>query len=414
MRDELVGEPRPLRRIAHASRRRRGLWLVIGAVVVAHGAVVIALTRARAAPPAVLHVAAPTLAAAPAPATQFVPLPQPMVTVVVAPTPAVSTWSGDLGPCPAEVTAAPRRALAQPDAPVDDVAVSPRDARSVVAWNRREVFLSGDGGGAWASVLAGPGAVLDAGFDCHGRLMVYRTGGGFGLRAGTQERWTSLEGFDEPDLARTEAEEPRPVQVRVVGGGPYAAVVGSASDEDGIRLALSVDGGATWRYSDLGYAEHDGVDAVMTAGGTVRLALPWVDCMSEGMRVATIHAERGLVTDDDTDYVGQGAHPVIGGAVYGFSWGSEPTGLRVYRDGRWRPVAWAAPATEPDDGDVEPVLIGGARAAIRAGDRLWLLSGTRTRQLEARWDLGDVAPRQVDAAGRVWGVDARGELVRRP
>ena len=432
-----------LRRHVEGARRRRGWWLLacggVGTGVGLGGLVALALTGVRAAtPPAVaVTAAAPpaTVVVAPPPLVVVVPAPAPVVApaMVAPPDPAPAPF-GDLGPCPAPHQARPRGRLVQP--PVGDVVVgvagAPTDSRWVATWTADHVFVSRDGGASWDRVLDGPGRVLDASFDCHGRVLVLRDvadptgalgadggadGGagvgagagasvGVGVRHGAREVWRAVPGVA---LRRPDDEQPR-YPARLAGGGRAIAVVGGRGDEDGEAVAaVSDDAGASWRHVELGW--YDGVRLAATWDDeTLRVAVPWTDCMSEGLRLVTVTA-RGARSEEIAEYASQLV--LEGGTLHAVSWecpataGDRGEGLCAWRHGRgWRPVA--VPASTADD-PPELVLIEGPVPVAVLGERFHTV-GARLGRARA-WPPG-AAPLATDRAGRLWGLQD-GELIRR-
>ncbi len=401
-------EERELRRAVLATRRRRGLWIAATLGVAAHVAAVTMLGRERAKPPPpeVLVIAGPAV-----PIEVPSPPPPPVVITVPAPAPVVvGDRFGDLGPCPEVIDHAPRGAIEELYLRVDDVTSAPRDARKIAAWTDDAVLASLDGGRTFERVLDGPGQVLDVAYDCHGRLMAYRAGGWLGVRADTHERWVEL-----PGLADTPAEpdDPRPPEVHVLGGGPYPAVLGTGDDGTwDVRVAIALDG-EHWQFHDLGYGELDGLDGVTLPDGTVRVVSPWVDCMSEGMELFTIDPARGTVVSESLGWVGYDDHPVNAAAVFGFPDEDDGVPLSAWRGGKWRPIV-SGYARDDDREGPYPTLIAGTRPILWDGARVFTLTSRRAKLVTSSWPEDAPPPRDVDAAGRVWGVDDSGTLIRRP
>ena len=202
--------------------------------------------------------------------------------------------------CPPPRTDAPRLSPAQIhlDANITGVHASPSNAGWVAAWNDTEVFLSTDAGRTFARVLDGPGEVRSAGIDCFGRTIVVRASG-IGIRDGAREQWRALPGLQLQDFVDNGERYPR--KTWVVGGGPDVVVVGYPLDsafEQKPRVAISSDGGASWRYHDVDtYFEGSRLTGRQRANGRIDLALEILDCMFEGRTSVTI--ANGIVTKRD-------------------------------------------------------------------------------------------------------------------
>lgn len=391
-----------LRREARRARYRYAGWMAGCAGVSAASLLALALW-AGAAPPA---PRVQVLPAATVTRTVVVPVVTPphVVVIPVAP-PALPV--GDLGPCPAPHRDRVHARLAQPsgDEPVAGFAAAPSDSRWLAAWTATHLFVSRDGGGSWRRVLDGAGAVLDATFDCHGRVLALRAGSGLGVRDGTREVWRAVAGVaiatpPEPYTARS-------YMPQLVGGGRAIAVVGPRHDElDQAYAAISDDGGVSWRQADLEWYEG-GRLAAAWSGSTLRVVVPWTDCMAEGLRLVTVHAT-GVTSVEIDEYAGMVA--LDGGAIHGLSWECPDGGpVCTWRAGRgWRTPRGAA-ALGGDAGDAE--LVDGPVDVVIADHELRTLAGGRLGRPRP-WPAGWTAL-GTDPSGRVWGTDAAGKLARR-
>jgi hypothetical protein len=411
-----------LRREAQRARYRHAWWMALAAGVSGNALLVLAMWAAapRAAPAAVSVMPAP-VAAAPAPVIIASPVAPPVIVVVpqAAPAPAPGTF-GDLGPCPAPHTTRPTGALRQPGAgTVTHVSAAPTDSRLVAAWNDDAVFVSRDGGSSWDRVLAGPGAVLDASFDCHGRVLVLREGNGLGMRDGVREAWRTVPGVE----LRMSDEDYQPRYIpRVIGGGRSLAVTGPRSgsgDGDGDAWAsISDDGGVSWHHADLGW--YEGITHAAWAGDVLRILVPWTDCMSEGIRLVTVTG-----SDVQDEELGQWSFNVAldrtgpyvlseycdGRAVTPGGAADDIPLLCIWRPGRdWHALAPAPVEARGDEGITLQIVDGPVDVIVR-NDTVQTITGSRLGRAR-EWPAG-AAPLATDLAGRLWGTDADGALIRR-
>jgi hypothetical protein len=411
-----------LRRQVQRARHRYAWWLAMCAGVSASSLLALALWVSTPAP-------RPPPAAPAVPAEAIVirdPTPAPVVispqivspVIVVVPGAAVEpprTPFGDLGPCPAPHRAAPRGALVQPpaEATLLGVAAAATDSRWIAAWSEEQLFVSRDGGRAWLGVLDGPGRVLDASFDCHGRVLVLRAGTGLGVRDGADERWQPLTRVSVPAVEEDAAfaDDPR-YQPRLVGGGRRIAVIGSTGPDLGEAIAATTaDAGTTWWHTDMSWYEGADVRGAWH-GETLRVLVPWTDCMSEGVRMVTITPDGSRIEELpiwtsqlalhglDVHAVTYGC-PASDGAVEGGA-------LCFFRDRQgWSQTKLEVPVR---DDVIEPTLVDGAMDVLLVDGELFpVRNGKLGRGRE--WPTRSL-PQTVDLAGRVWGIDGD-ELLRR-
>ncbi len=408
-------------------RHRRRWWWALAGTAAANAALTLGLgARSSTGGLAIaIHVEAAAPAAPP-------PVPVVIVQAQAAPTAIVPVVAGppapfaDLGPCPAPHPRAPTGELTQPTfEPLRGVATSPTDSRRVAAWPRDQVFVSADAGHTWRGVLAGDGRVLDVAFDCHGRPLALRAGGGLGVVDDGREVWRAVPGLaltlPEPDgdadaaaaaaVAEVDDTAYRP---RLVGGGRAIAIVGATTSDEGDRgqrVVITDDVGVSWRSTDLGWYEGKRLPAAWT-GDTLRVAVPWTDCSVEGINLVTI-SPRATRTDELREYASDLA--LAGGAVIARSYdcaapgddgGDRERELCVWRGPRrgWTPMA------VPASGDADLTLLDGPRDVVIAGDAIYPIGAKgvgRGRSWSSAWHA-----RAVDLAGRVWGLDQAGQLVR--
>jgi hypothetical protein len=171
--------------------------------------------------------------------------------------------------CPLGRTDAPLAQPTQPPEEIIDVRPSPTNAGWVATWNAESIFVSRNAGASWTRVLDGAGEVSDVSFDCFGRVIAIR-GKRVGIRDGEHERWRT---------APVSIEDGMPS--RVLGGGPDIVLVAHAIGMNGVRLAISRDGGETWASHRLAaYWEGDKVRGRQYEDGTIRGAVPVTDCDS--------------------------------------------------------------------------------------------------------------------------------------
>lgn len=411
-----------LRREAQRARYRHAWWLALAAGVAGNGLLVLAMWAAapRPAPAEVSVMPAPVVAPTPT-VVVSPPIAPPVVVVVQAAAPAAAAAFaafGDLGPCPAPHTARPSGALRQPrlDAPIAGFAGAPTDSRKIAVWTDEEVHVSADGGGSWDRVLDGPGGVLDVSFDCHGRVLALREGNGLGLRDGAREAWRTV-----PAMSMRAGDEAEPRYApKLVGGGRAMAVVGTREDDAGEAwAALSDDGGATWRHVSLGW--YEGLASAAWHRDTLQVALPWTDCRDEGIRLVTVTA-RGTRAEEIDEWAQQVA--LDRGAVLGLSWQCPEPGrdalavedqLCAWRDGvGWRSLSLGPVADDGGDGGdggYALTLVDGPADVIVHGASVQAIGGRKLGRAR-EWPLGADAL-GTDLAGRLWGKDADGSLIRR-
>jgi hypothetical protein len=401
-----------LRREAQRARFRHAWWIALAAGATGNGLLVLAMWAAapRPAPAAVNVMPAAATAAAPAPVIVMSPVAPPVI-VVVPPVAQAPATFGDLGPCPAPYRERPTGALRQPtDQEIKHLAGSPSDSRLVAAWTDFDLYVSRDGGSSWDHVLDGPGQIVDASFDCHGRALVLREKNGLGIRDGVREGWRAIPGIE---MKLGEDDEPHYTST-LVGGGRSIAVVGPNEGMDG-WVAVTDDGGATWRHVSLGW--YEGRTYSAWDGDTLRVVVPWTDCMSEGIRleVITPAGSTSEELDEWTHDVG-----LDRGVVYGVSEHCErsvgldeqPPELCLWRNGRDRRTALRpAPAQSRGDDGIVMQLVDGPVDVVVRNDVVQTITGTRLGRARA-WPI-DAEVLGTDLAGRLWGTDADGTLIRR-
>ena len=327
-----------------------------------------ALWSARDAPPAATTFAPQLTVVAATPA----PPPEIVIPPAVPP---------DRPACPPPRRDAPWVAPVLPE-PIDDVRPAPSNAGWIAAWNTRHVFVSHDAGATFARVLDGAGDVIDASFDCYGRLVVLR-GERVGVRDGSGERWRDVPRLDRGATADR----------HVLGGGPDVVVLGPApGDGRKARVAISADAAATWRYEDID-AAFEGGQGEQRADGAIDVAVVTGDCMDDLVTWATI---RGRDVATTAVNLAEGAPSAIYGdlLVTSDAW--------TTRSGTWTPVA------APDHARLAPVP--GAFPVLVTTDRAYRLVHGKLEDLHVTLDG---VPRAVDLAGRVWTIACGKPLVAR-
>jgi hypothetical protein len=382
--------------------------LALAAALLAHGAL-------RPPPARLPRPASPPAPAAPAPRAQVIVLPSVVVPppaaapAPAAPAPAAPAPAAPAGPaCPEPVRDAPPGAVGDPGLDPDGgdlrVAAARTDARWIAAWNHLHVAISGDGGARFRRVLDGPGRVYDVTFDCRGRVYVLRGGARVGVRDDAGERWHEIPGLAEiaPDMDDFGLHH-----ARLAGGGPQIAVFGFPDDDDdlGLRAAIRDGHEGTWRYVDLGSPAQPVQDPHVDAAGTVHAVSPWTDGRTAGARRIAID-DGGLTRDEELGWHGS-AHVHAGAGVYAHTLACDGTCWWPRPGARPRHVTGGPPY---DMRGPVGVLVGGGAARLVEVDTVYRLDGGRARRVAA-WPAG-AEPMTVDAAGRVWGVDGRGQLVR--
>ncbi len=412
-----------LHRQVQRARYRYASWLALCAGVSSSALLALALWVTS--PPAPQPAPAPT-----APTSAMLVRDEPVVVApqIVPPviivvqqtqTPAVARERapfGDLGPCPAPHKVAPRGALVQPPRyMLRGVATAPTDTRWVAAWDAEHVYVTRDGGTSWDRVLDGAGAVLDVAFDCHGRVFALRRGSGLGVREGADETWRNIAGIHigEVDDEVPDPGEHRDYAPRLLGGGRKIVVLGTASAEQGDAFAaISSDGGASWSHVNLSWYEGGSIYGDWQ-GDTLRVVIPWTDCMSEGVRMVTITPE-GTQTSELDIWANELA--IDGTEIHALSSNCPAIGDDEYPAiCLWRPrKGWSElPIVGPPGGDEDRaiMLIDGARDVLWIDDHIVPIQHGRTGRARP-WPDG-ATPRAVDLSGRVWGLDGQHQLVRR-
>lgn len=276
--------------------------------------------------------------------------------------------------CPLPRTDAPLVQPAQPPETVDAVRPAPTNAGWVAAWNAKAIFISRDAGATWTRVLDGVGEVADVSFDCFGRVIAVR-GKRVGIRDGDRERWRT---------APVKLHDGEPA--RVLGGGPDIALVAYSMADDSMepRLAISRDGGASWRTRPLSdYWEGEAIRGRQYEDGTIRGAIPVTDCDSYLLWVFRFR-------DDKMEHVEHARYwrePVWEGNRM-----IDPVGHRLFdrdEDG----ILFEVEFDSTVDGPV-PLLL--------RDDEVHRFTNGKTRRTP--WIVGNPHTAAGDAAGHVWSV----------
>lgn len=422
-------DTRALRRHVQHARRRHAWWLALAGATAANAALAIALhagrssTPARAAPPPPPSPApqltfvfrdAPAAASAATPAPAPAPAPEPR------PPPPPPAFA-DLGPCPAPYTARTPGAFVPPQPPdaeeLHGFAVSPTDTRLLAAWSREHLLVSRDGGRRWSRVLDGPGGMIDATFDCHGRAIALRHGFGLGIRDGARETWRHVPFLDAGTGGVDDAGELASTnhRRRLAGGGRAIAVFGVSGDDTSRGLALvSDDLGVGWRTADLGYYESGAFTHAWT-GDTLHVVIPIFDCSYASLRYTAIGPD-GTTAHELERYAQQLA--LTGGAVVALDGchadgdaTGEPGLCRWTAARGWRPLGGMQPPATDDGEPTYPYLIDGPVDVVIDGNQLHTLRANGLGPWRP-WPR-DWTALTTDGAGRVYALDVDGQLVRR-
>lgn len=409
-----------LRRQVQRSRYRYAWWLALCAGVAANALLALALWVAAPVPAAQVVTVVEERAAAP-PMVVVAPYIAPPTVVMVpaaaappAPPPEPAPF-GDRGPCPAPHRAVPPGALTQPLlSSIMGLAASPTDSRLVVAWGVDAIAVTRDGGRTWQRVLDGKGTVIDASFDCHGRVLAIRAGAGLGVRDGGREAWRAIGGLDFGTSFDDEDNEYAGGDARfvphLVGGGRLIAIVGAEDSAPGEAVAaFSADAGETWWHTNLGWWEGHPITAVWR-GDELDVLVPWTDCMSEGVRRVAVGQAGARTSELD---VNARRLAFDGPVIHDVGWSCpDPDrdgtpALCALRPGRdWEVTAIPGPLAE----DAEPRLIDGPADALLVDDRVAPVRRGRIGRFRP-WPAGAEAL-TADLAGRVWGKHDQA-LIRR-
>lgn len=429
------------REVSLVHRRQRAWTIGVTAIVAVSGlSALAAWLGAMAIPPparsAVIVVETP----APPPVVVAAPPPEvAMASPPAAPAPAEvaasSVWA-DLGPCPPAVASGDRpvgTASVEPAADGSDdgeslvgAAVSAGRHGVLAVWTERSVSYSTDDGASFDDVLFGPGSVRSVAVDCHGRVYALRTSGGeaeadeegakatprapartmLGVRAGSREAWRTIDFFaDDGDRGPRLAAEAGVVALA-------GAVAGD--DTDGL-LAVSRDGGATWRFDPLEVGgSWEGLVAVaVDPRGMVRVLSRWGDCDAEHSTLTRFDPASGASSKTDLEpyFRSPAAIEGAGGWVYGVDapcagvcgWAGEgPAAEFQPPRADWRPSGDAEDeVTLVSDGRTVYALAGGELARLRHGRARRVAAGVAMERALA-----------ADGEGRILGVSAAGGLVR--
>jgi hypothetical protein len=300
---------------------------------------------------------------------------------------------------------------------------------ALATWTDDTLFVSSDDGQHFAPVLPGPGAVRAAAIDCHGRVFALRVVSDpdaedaasapvqllVGVRQGSHEAWRSLDFL-------TDRAGGGP---RLVADGGVVAIAGTvAGDIDDGVLAVSTDGGASWRFDPLDVpGSWEGAAAIdVDRRGVVRVLSRWGDCMTDGSTLTRFDARTGVSTSTAVAAYPRGPSALDGdGWAYGTDYGDALAAWRDESDLRdltgWRPERpgddEAEPADDEDgdgaDNEVDVVGNGYTVYALWRGELAWLHQGA------AYWVAGPVPIERavaLDREGRVLGLTADQDLVR--
>jgi len=412
-----------------ASIRNRSRWrwrvqtaaliaLIASSATTAGLAIAVARHHAERELVVVERVVPPQPAPPPTPATA-----PPMDARPSAPVAAATTWA-DLGPCPAADgpddrpigTASPDEGDSRrlDDEPLIGAAVSAARHGALAIWTEDAILFSNDDGRRFDPVLFGPGKVRAAAVDCHGRVFALRVlddGDAesapartmLGVRQGAREGWRSVDFF-------TEHEDRGP---RLAANGGVVAIVGPVAGDinDGL-LAVSADGGATWRFDPLEVpGSWEGAAAIdIDPRGVVRVLSRWGDCMSDGSTLTRFDPATGVSTSTAVESYPQGLSALDGGGwVYG-SDGSCDGLCGWLGEGAERSLtAWRSARLGDDERTVDVVGDGTTVYALWSGELARLQNG------RARWIAGRLPIERamaVDREGRIIGLTADHDLVR--
>jgi hypothetical protein len=208
-------------------------------------------------------------------------------------------------------------------------------------------------------------------------------------------------------MPRNDEERPHH-QAELVGGGRAIAVVGPKPgvDDDDASVAISDDGGATWRHADLGW--YAGKATGEWSGETLRVLMPWTDGQSEGIRVVTITAG-GVDLQELDEWSAQVA--LDRGTVHGLALDCEDGRLCTWRQGKGARSLPLDPIPSGRDQGHDLRLVDGPVDVVV---RDFVVQSIGARKLgrarewpQGAWVLG------TDLAGNLWGRNGDGLLIRR-
>jgi hypothetical protein len=258
---------------------------------------------------------------------------------------------------------------------------APSNAGWIVAWNHDHVLASYDAGATFQRVLDGDGQVRSASFDCWGHIVVQRAGR-IGVRDGTREAWHAVGGLDATDDAPG----------AIIGGGPDIVVVGRAAEQqDNTRVAISSDGGVSWRFHEMyPRLDADNVQGQQHTDGSIDLAYSIGDCMNDDVVIARI--AHGHV-ETTTQMIAEGSPFRVDDDA-------------VLADGGWISRAGGDWHTYPFTNAVIPVP--GAHHVMVSFDKTYRFVHGELRELPL---VVEGTPQAVDLAGRVWSVACGKPLV---
>jgi hypothetical protein len=150
----------------------------------------------------------------------------------------------------------------------------------VAVWSRSRLFVSRDDGKKFHQVLGGPGEIGGAAIDAHGRLFMVRDRQRLGVQGLDRDaEWRSL-----PFAGET---------LQVAAGGAWLGWLALTDDsrrDAQVVLALTADGGATWRTQSI--ADHaTGALMRIEDEGTIHLLLVREDAVDPTMRRLRGHVD---------------------------------------------------------------------------------------------------------------------------
>lgn len=323
-----------------------------------------------------------------------------------------STVPAQAPPPVAEVDAADEVA----DAAVDDA--EPPEAVGAVArggvmvvWTHQRLWLSRDDGRSFITALDGPGVLGEVTVDGRGRVFALRrleppshdedspARWMLGMRQGTREAFRTVDFVVDDDDVPS-----------LVGNGDIVAIAGLApGDHNEGQLAVTTDGGETWRFTTLAIGgSWEGVAAMnVDARGVVRVWARWGDCTSDGSTLLRVDAATGSRHATEIDAYPQG-EAVLGSGQWTYGTDGTCPGLCAWREGDEEQVLRAG--DDDEDAPYDSLVSDGSVAyTLRSGEILRLERGRETSM--ARGVAMDVAL-TLDDRGRILGLRGSRELVR--
>ncbi|MCG8416681.1 MAG: hypothetical protein MJE77_01905 [Proteobacteria bacterium] len=171
-------------------------------------------------------------------------------------------------------------AIASDDPSWVGVAATPGPWAALAVWSEQQLFASRNDGASFRQVLGGPGPIGGAVFDRHARLYVVRD--------------TRQLGIEHPDGAVEWKALPFAGEtLSVAVGGDWfgwLAMAHDQSDDATLVLALSSDGGTTWRRQAVA-AEATRADLRIEPDGAIFMVLQKEDCMDESIQRLRGHVD---------------------------------------------------------------------------------------------------------------------------